>query len=116
MMQATRFQRTLLFTREGNSANLNKLGQGPAAYDTTSNDKDNIGKKFAFTIPRSDRNIAMNSSKERKTPISYCDPAKQLSIMKKTGSKAIIGQYKQRFDVTKMNPINSQVWKKGLMF
>jgi hypothetical protein len=52
MMQATRFQRTLLFTKEGNSANLNKLGQGPAAYDTTSNDKDNIGKKFAFTIPK----------------------------------------------------------------
>ena len=52
MMQATRFQRTLMFTHEGDSANLNKLGQGPAAYDTTSHDKDQIGKKFAFTIPK----------------------------------------------------------------
>jgi len=58
----------------------------------------------------------LKNSKERKTPISYCHPDRQLSIMKKNGSKAIIGQYKQRFDVTKMNPINSQVWKKGLMF
>jgi hypothetical protein len=37
-------------------------------------------------------------------------------LIKKSGSKAVIGQYKQRFDVTKMNPINSQVWKKGLLF
>jgi hypothetical protein len=95
MMQASRFQRTLLFTWEGDSANLNKLGQGPAAYDTTTYDRENIGKKYAFTMPKvskyilfdhfelqSDRNITM-TSKERKTPIAYCHPDKQLSIMKK---------------------------------
>ena len=52
MMQATRFQRAMLFTWEGDSANLNKLGQGPAAYDTTTNDRENIGKKYAFTMPK----------------------------------------------------------------
>jgi len=36
--------------------------------------------------------------------------------MKKTGSKPIIGNYKQRFDVKKMNPVNSALWKKGVIF
>ena len=40
----------MLFTHESDVGNKNKLGQGPAAYDTTSNDRDNIGRKFAFTI------------------------------------------------------------------
>jgi hypothetical protein len=35
--------------------------------------------------------------------------------MTKKGSKAIIGNYRQKFDVTKMNPINATIWKKGLM-
>lgn len=34
----------------------------------------------------------------------------------KQGSKAIIGSYKQRFDVTKMNPVNANLWKKGIIF
>ena len=42
----------MLFTYENDIGNKNKLGQGPAAYDTTTHDKDNIGKKFAFTIGR----------------------------------------------------------------
>ena len=50
MMQASRFQRAMLFAHENDAGNKNKLGQGPAAYDFTSHDKDNIGKKFAFTI------------------------------------------------------------------
>jgi hypothetical protein len=39
-----------------------------------------------------------------------------LAIEKKKGPKAIIGNYKQRFDVTKMNPVNSGLWKKGIIF
>jgi hypothetical protein len=81
----------LLFSRENDIGNKNKLGQGPAAYDTTTYDKDNIGKKFAFTIGRTERDVGLKNSKERKTPISYCHPDRQLSIMKKNGSKAIIG-------------------------
>jgi hypothetical protein len=40
----------MLFSHENDIGNKNKLGQGPAAYDTTSRDRDNIGRKFAFTI------------------------------------------------------------------
>lgn len=49
-MQATRFQRAMLFAHENDAANKNKIGQGPAAYDFASTDKDRIGNKFAFTI------------------------------------------------------------------
>jgi hypothetical protein len=52
IMQASRFQRTLLFVKENESALLNKLGQGPAAYDTQRFDKDTFGKKYQFSIPR----------------------------------------------------------------
>lgn len=114
MNKASRFQRTLLFCRENESALLNKLGQGPAAYETHLISKIRFGEKNRFSIPRTDRNISLKHD-QRKTPISYTDPHMGMKILTKKGSKATIGQYKQRFDVTKMNPINATIWKKGLM-
>lgn len=116
MNKASRFQRTLLFCRENESALLNQLGQGPAAYETHGKtiEKIRFGEKNRFSIPRTDRKIALKHD-SRKTPISYTDPAIGMKYMTKKGSKAIIGNYRQKFDVTKMNPINATIWKKGLM-
>jgi hypothetical protein len=52
MNKASRFQRTLLFCRENESALLNKLGQGPAAYETHLISKIRFGEKNRFSIPR----------------------------------------------------------------
>jgi hypothetical protein len=52
MNKASRFQRTLLFCRENESALLNKLGQGPAAYETHLIGKIRFGEKNRFSIPR----------------------------------------------------------------
>ena len=49
-----------MFTHETDIGNKNKLGQGPAAYDTTSNDRDSIGRKFAFTIGRVSKSFLIN--------------------------------------------------------
>lgn len=49
-------------------------------------------------------------------PIAYSSPDNLNKFKTKRGSKPIIGQYKQRFDVTKMNPVNSNLWKKGIIF
>ena len=51
-----------------------------------------------------------------KTPISYVSPEGHMKIVSKRQPKATIGEYKQRFDVTKMNALNSNMWKKGIMF
>ena len=54
MNKASRFQRTLLFCRENESALLNQLGQGPAAYETHGKtiEKIRFGEKNRFSIPR----------------------------------------------------------------
>jgi hypothetical protein len=52
MMQTTRFQRAMLFSKETESAQMNSLGQGPAAYDIQTLDKEGLGKKFAYTMPK----------------------------------------------------------------
>lgn len=50
--KASRFQRTLTYCRENESANLNTLGQGPAAYKVHLIDRIRFGEANKFTIPR----------------------------------------------------------------
>ena len=50
--KASRFQRTLLYNRENESALLNTLGQGPAAYETHLIERIRFGEANKFTIPR----------------------------------------------------------------
>jgi len=114
MNKASRFQRTLTYNRENETALLNQLGQGPAAYKTHLMDRIRFGEANKFSIPREDRKIILKHE-GRKTPISYTSTHLANKLLTKKGSKAIIGQYKQKFDVTKMNPINATIWKKGLM-
>lgn len=52
MNKASRFQRTLTFNRENESALLNNLGQGPAAYETHLIERIRFGEANKFTIPR----------------------------------------------------------------
>ena len=52
----------------------------------------------------------------RKIPISYCSPKDHLEIVSKQAPKAIIGQFRNKFDVKKMNPLNTFMWKKGMIF
>jgi hypothetical protein len=54
MNKASRFQRALMFTKECESALLNRLGPGPAEYETQFNERERFGivEKNKFTIPR----------------------------------------------------------------
>ena len=52
MNKASRFQRTLTFNRENESALLNNIGQGPAAYETHLIERIRFGEANKFTIPR----------------------------------------------------------------
>ena len=116
---------------------LNKSGPGPGSYNTSSS----IWKQQRQSIPRADRGIvklpkktcleieldnlnstARKSSKtllgkaKEKTPIAYCSPEKQIELTCKQSSKAIIGDSKNRFNIRKMNALNDNLWKKGMIF
>ena len=49
MNNASREQRAILYTREGESALLNRLGPGPAKYSSMANKFDS---KFKYSIPK----------------------------------------------------------------
>mmetsp|Transcript_18425 Transcript_18425/g.31510 ORF Transcript_18425/g.31510 Transcript_18425/m.31510 type:complete len:117 (-) Transcript_18425:9-359(-) len=115
MNNASRLQRALLFVHENESALLNKLGPGPCQYNTGANQFGPQNQKNTYSIPKSDRRIVVKFSEPR-VPISYMSPDQQVKLVSKRGSKPIIGTYKQKFDVTKMNPVNSGMWKKGIIF
>ena len=52
MNKASRFQRALLYTHENESALLNRLGPGPAEYETHLVERVRFGEKNKFSIPR----------------------------------------------------------------
>ena len=52
MNKASRFQRALMYTHECESALLNRLGPGPAEYETHLIDRARFGDKNKFSIPR----------------------------------------------------------------
>jgi hypothetical protein len=52
MNKASRFQRTLLYCKENESALLNALGPGPAEYPTHLVEKARFGEKHKYTMPK----------------------------------------------------------------
>lgn len=117
MMNVSREKRTMQYHPEVEKGNLNKFGPGPAKYDLCKSFVDANLTKNRFTFNKTIRNLSGTIDKnETKLPISYTSPEVQMKLQKKVMSKPVIGSYKQKFDVTKMNPVNSHLWKKGIIF
>jgi hypothetical protein len=117
MMNVSREKRTLQYVPEIEKGNLNKFGPGPAKYDLCKSFVDENLTKNRFTFNKTLRNLSGTIDRdEKRLPISYTSPEVQLKLQKKVMSKPIIGNYKQKFDVTKMSAVNSHLWKKGIIF
>lgn len=57
-----------------------------------------------------------NALNNGKPSICYEDQGQQVRVLKQKSPVATIGNFKDRFDVTKMGGLNKNEWSKGLKF
>lgn len=115
MMQVTRDARKRLYAHETESAQLNCLGPGPAEYLKENADRQRFGERDRFSIPKASRGIGLKNASIQ-VPISHHQLVNDVKTKLRKPSNACIGTYKQRFNVQQMNPIHSNMWKKGIIF
>ena len=114
MNNISRKQRTKLYDPAIENKMPAQFSPGPAQYNTASSFVDQAKNKF--TIPRTKRKITLGEPETGKLPVSYASPQQQMNLLTKKGPTAVIGSYKQRFNPTKMNAVNSALWQKGIIF
>lgn len=129
----TRSQRAYCYSPENETAFKGQQVPGPGQYDSHFSTKTRDGNANQYSIAKADRKL--NDSLEpkevagshspgrklyyvsqRSKEISHQDCRNQIKVTKKRGAKAVIGTSKNRFDVTKMQSINQNMWKKGLIY
>ena len=97
-VQASRDQRSKLFSRETETAQLNSLGPGPAEYSKEKADRLRFGERERFSIPQASRKIGLKKAAIQ-VPIAHATPATEMKLKTKKPSNACIGSSKQRFNI-----------------